>query len=261
MRRLEFFNFQRSPTTEPGIYVAQIAKLAKEAKINEMTYDDHLVMRAMTGMNDNKILNKLLEMKEPKWPDVRKKITDYEVVTASSKSANAKKEKENAATAANRISSAPGRFNKPRGQGNSVNTPDDLKGRCNVCGSHKHLRNECPHDDTAECRGCKKKGHMSNVCLDKYYQELNRQKNQQGQESKTKVSSVEDAAKPEVAGSPRVAQGQLGNSPAWMSWADEVEEAEAKNLLIVHQNKSFRPHVFSELKSDKFQIECQAGQN
>ena len=70
LRRLEFYNFYRKESVEPSVYLAQVAKLAKEAKIDAMSYDDRLIMRSLSGLKDPKLLQKILAMEEPTWATV-----------------------------------------------------------------------------------------------------------------------------------------------------------------------------------------------
>ena len=239
LRRLEFYNFSRKDSVEPSVYLAQVAKLAKEAKIDAMSYDDRLIMRSLSGLRDPKLLQKILAMEEPTWATVRQKVTDLEVVKNSAKPAEAE-----VTSSANRISANPGRFDK-KATGNAdsqsaVRTPDDLKGKCNVCGSDKHRRADCKHRETAECRACKKKGHMVNVCLDKFYRERGRSQ----QSDQTKAKSVETETAPAAAVRSVTQEGWT----SWpRDWADQVEEEERRTLV-----KAITEDSETEMSDDEY---------
>lgn len=179
-RRLEYFRYSRQPGQAASNFVARLVQLSFEADLAQLTTDQLQVYRVLTGIKEDQLLGKLLDLKEMTFDAVQKKITQYEVNKASKASVSDKNGGSNTATTT-RVNAVGGA--RPKQQSPSTSgsggclSPADLRGKCGCCGSPKHMKAACPSKDKATCTTCGKNGHWKSVCLRDWF---NKQQQQSG---------------------------------------------------------------------------------
>ena len=170
-RRREFFQYSRQQGQSPSAFVATLVQLGQEADLAQLTPDQILVHRVMTGINDDGTLSKLLELNEPTFAEVKKKLTMIEVSKGAKKAiCGASSNKSRQVQNKNK-----GQSNKGKDKG--ALTPESLKGKCTRCGSESHRKEKCKHVDT-QCNKCGKTGHLHRVCLEEFNSQKSRQVNE-----------------------------------------------------------------------------------
>ena len=171
-RRLEFFRYSRGQNQSPSNFVANLTLLGYEADLGKLSQDEIMVFRILTGVKDEQLLTKLLELKEPTFVNVKLKITNYES-TKASKATFKDASRPSYAAAVNQVSSAAhGARPKTQTQGQPKSgglTPHDLKNKCGACGSPKHRKKDCERGAGAVCQKCGKTGHYKSVCLSDFF--------------------------------------------------------------------------------------------
>ena len=122
------------------------------------------MFRVLTGINDDQLLGKLLELTNPSMADIRKKIAEFETSKASKKSVSAPKVNDSKAR----------QVKNSQGQEKQA-TPQSLKGKCTRCGSGAHRKEQCRHAES-KCNKCGKIGHLHRVCLRAYNKKRSRRR-------------------------------------------------------------------------------------
>ena len=165
-RRLDFFRLIRTSGMTTSEYLAKMLQLSGEADLASLTTDNLLVYQVFTGINEDSLFAKLLELEDPTFQDVQKKIAVWEASKSAKKSVHQGAEAK-ATNGPNRGRNR-GRDDKPSERhGPATNTPTNLAGMCLKCGNKKHKTKDCPRTELV-CNNCKKPGHTVVVCLDTY---------------------------------------------------------------------------------------------
>lgn len=206
-RRLEYFRYSRQPGQAASNFVAKLVQLSFEADLTNLTTDQLQVYRVLTGIKEDQLLGKLLDLKEMNFDNVQKKITQWEVNRASKASVSNRSESGASASAATRVnqvsSTRPQQNQSSRGQTGGCLSPADLRGKCACCGSPKHMKAACPSKDKALCSTCGKNGHWKSVCLRDFFAKQGQQggggqsragRPSPGTPAATRVASVSDAS-------------------------------------------------------------------
>jgi len=176
-RRLDFFRYKRSKGQTVSSFVAHLMQLSGEADLSSLTVDQLMVFRVITGVDEDHLLGKLLEMTEPSFEDVKKKISSWEVAKVAKKSCREAKDgkasqvqqgRGNSQQSSGRRQNQGGKPSQGSSKGIEV-TPESLKGKCTVCGTKKHATAQCEYKSKATCKTCNKDGHYASVCLGAYY--------------------------------------------------------------------------------------------
>ena len=130
-RRLEYFRYRRSDGQKVSSFVAKLIQLSHEADLPSLQVDDIQIFRVITGVHEDRLLTKLLELKEPTFEDVRNKITQWEMTNISKKSVNGPKNANSGKAVDNSNQGGKGGKNNG-GKSSTMVTPESLKGRCSV---------------------------------------------------------------------------------------------------------------------------------
>ena len=86
--RLDFFRLTRSAGMQPSEYVAKMLQLSGEADISSLTTDHLLVYQTFTGINEDNLFAKLMELENPTFQDVSRKIASWEASKSAKHSVN-----------------------------------------------------------------------------------------------------------------------------------------------------------------------------
>ena len=177
-RRNEWYEFkQKTGETMTQLFV-RLMRVASHAELDKMTYEDHLVAKAIIAVNDEGLTRKLLELDAPSFETVKKKCENWESAHTTAKqlrktptvsaahTSTYKKEKQGKRLkmAAEKGSSGPPK-SEARTAGGSGGTPAKASDRCFKCGKewNKDHRTTCPALKHT-CTKCKKRGHFEAVC-------------------------------------------------------------------------------------------------
>ena len=88
-RRLDFFRYKRSKGQTVSSFVATLMQLSTDTDLSSLTVDQTIVFRVITGVEEDQLLGKLLEMNEPDFEAVKKKIATWETAKIAKKSCKA----------------------------------------------------------------------------------------------------------------------------------------------------------------------------
>ena len=189
-KRMNMMTARMKPAETPAAFVARLNKLFLEADIDRMNPDDFRSFILIAGITNQKLRAKLLELKDPSYMDLCRKVTQWMVTNSMEKAM----ERSSNATGAtiNQINSNRGRGrgrggpSRGRGRGGTPNqgdrtvtpgapppsiknTPSSLHDKCIKCGASSHEKNNCTADGaTLKCNKCGRSGHMERVCLEEY---------------------------------------------------------------------------------------------
>jgi len=190
-RRLDYFRATQERGQLMSDCIRAIGRLGDEAELAAMSVDDMAVVRYMTAVTDNKLLELMLQVKDPTKTKLEDVITTYETGRLYLKSIN---EGKGGGASAAQTASAPGQSNfvKPgqqnRGKPKNSDKKRNAEGtfqilrkfradkRCHFCGVPLPEGGMSVHVGT--CRGkahtctiCSK-SHLERVCFTKGYQPL-----------------------------------------------------------------------------------------
>ena len=217
-RRLEFWEMKqdtgRGETVEA--FVELLEARAELGDIHLMTFDEHMMFRMLTGVQDKGMLTEWRRIENPTMPEMKRIMKIY---------MNAKKQekatrtgpKENARAAKAGEKSNRGR-SPSRGR---MSIPDEWKGLCMRCAKPNHIKSKCnTKREDVKCGSCNRMGHVSDVCLDTYYK-----KNAQSScSSSTQKQTVRRAQTPGPAPQPK--QQQPADPPS--SDEDDIQASVAR---------------------------------
>ena len=69
-RHLDFFRLMRTAGMQPSEYVAKMLQLSGEADLSSLTMDHLLVYQTFTGINEDNLFAKLMELEDPSFQEV-----------------------------------------------------------------------------------------------------------------------------------------------------------------------------------------------
>ncbi len=170
-RRLEWFAMRQR--IDQGETVEEFLGLLRQkavfADIAALTYDDIMVFRALSGVEDKGMLTEWRRFPNATFAELEREADRYGQAKREEKALDRSKAKLGAKAASVTASSGfpsptkPDRSAKPQ-QG----IPDALKGLCLRCGSKSHKTRGCKVDkEKLKCDYCSKRNHMTLVCLTK----------------------------------------------------------------------------------------------
>jgi len=167
--RLDYFRYTRKQGQSASNFIANLVQMGHEADLASLDVDQLQVFRVLTGVKEDALLTKLLELQDPTFENVRDRVTRWETNKSSKKSIVEDKEKESRTRQTKQ-------GKKPSGKGNGKGKKNErpevtlewMKGRCFVCTSPKHQKNDCPIKDP-KCKKCGKTGHIVHACLSDFF--------------------------------------------------------------------------------------------
>ena len=182
-RRLRFFRSEQEQGQSMTDYMIKNKQLFDEADINDITDEELLLFRNLSGCRDKRLREKLLEIEVRTLDELKKFVTRWEVAKKEDKEI----EKSTNVAKAAQVTSK-GKSSKDNG-GKHNSGATDRNGqpyKCFRCGSTKHRIKECRVSPNVVCKNCGKTGHTKDSC---------RQKQKDGDKSGAKAK--EDSKKTE----------------------------------------------------------------
>ena len=148
-------------------FCTETFKLSSEAKTEQMTSEDWIIMLIISNIDDKRLVRKLLEQKELTKAQLLLECETHErVVQSTGMITNRKGSNIEANAISSRRPRDPQRtgWSRPSWHRTRSSTMRRAQNSCGQCGSsRKHDRADCPAK-SAECRACKKRGHYEAVC-------------------------------------------------------------------------------------------------
>ena len=159
-RRLDYFRYRQEVGQTFADFVAKLRQKGNEADLGSLTLDEIYVFRILSGLSDQKLKEKLLELKSPTLAKLIEEATDIEVARRNLKASSA----EGASVAVAKISrELQGSQSRGRtGNRGKSEARHPTEGRCGKCGNSLHEEGyTCPADvEGRRCHNCGKKGHF-----------------------------------------------------------------------------------------------------
>lgn len=184
-KRMNMMTAKMKAAETPAAFVARLNRLFLEADIESMTADDFKCFLLLAGITNEKLRTKMLEIKDPTYTELCRKVTTWMVTHSMEKALKAG----NQSATINMVKKGKGGKGGKGGAGagsgtknptektatqgappDSIkNTPMTLNGKCIQCGASNHEKSACPTDKgTLQCKKCNRKGHVEKVCLMEY---------------------------------------------------------------------------------------------
>ena len=145
-QRYKFYKRERAATESVSEYVAALRKLSEHCNFGD-GLNDHLRDRIVCGINNERILQKLLSIKDL---DLKTAIDNAVAIEAAMR--NTKEMQVRTGNETHEVH----RVEPPKND-----SPG--KAKCYRCGDHRHMADKCPFK-AKECYGCKKTGHIKRMC-------------------------------------------------------------------------------------------------
>ena len=146
-RRQEYFELQQHQGQLTSQFLQKLLELSKEADIDKLTADDHLVFRCLQGMSptQNELKEKILEVQDLNLEQLQKLV--------------------NAAESAKSCMNSLMKFgaNKSSTGSKKSSASDKTKSKCEIC-TKNHLTEDCKFDANVTCHNCKETGHVTPAC-------------------------------------------------------------------------------------------------
>ena len=167
LRRQEFFSYSQVQGQKFSTFVDELKRKGAEADLRNLSHDDLYVFRIIGGCTNEKITEKLLDLKEPTLLNIEEEGKSAE---ATALALQAMKKGLGAAVAAQaKQKQKHGNKNGTKSNGGGKKkyppVPEHIKGRCFACGNTGHRFNECRRKGSLHCSKCNKDGHVQEVCF------------------------------------------------------------------------------------------------
>ena len=204
-RRLEFFRARQLPGQLFTDFGQHLKKLGQQAQLDELETDDIYVMRMFTGINDERLLGRMLKERDPTCQSMTDLAQHYETAASTKKSIGTERRAIAAMVTAEVQAQVqyverprtgprgiPERSERPASKGlmGEFYKLNKEAGKCTYCGDRKVYGPDAPkhkckaRDNT--CKVCKKKGHYEKCCF------LEWEKTQKTATSKLVTSNTDD---------------------------------------------------------------------
>ena len=147
-RRQQYFELKQHAGQKTSEYLEKLLVLSREAEIEKLTADDHMVFRCLQGMNSsqNELKQKILEVQNLTLEVLKQKVNAQEAAQSCLESLN------------------PSQFSANKGLANGANKNQPKQQiKCDRC-NRNHLKKDCTLPTDIICHNCKGKGHISPAC-------------------------------------------------------------------------------------------------
>ena len=179
VRRYNFFKHSQKENVTPAQFLTSLRELAGQAELEDISFDDIMVFRFMTGLNNMDLLKKINEVKKQDlnfdkivevvtlWTTLRVEnaAMRHPGTHASKKTIHQQKQKTVDRGRSKSRGDVRNRLNS-RSPGRSGDLREKLRkeGKCMLCARPKHQDGQvCPARQWT-CRGCNKVGHAQAAC-------------------------------------------------------------------------------------------------
>jgi hypothetical protein len=228
-RRLEFFHMRQQEGESVGAFTQLLEDRAKEADIESMHYDDHIIFRMLTGVSNEGLLKEWRRLENPTLLELRHVQRVYE---ASKKQEKAMKKSKEPARAARAKEKEGGETRREDGGGGRPRSgsrapsiggrpvPIEWRNRCLRCGLTTHLVANCSTARTdAKCSSCGRVGHLAAVCITSW-----EKSHQEGGKAKVKATEETSGSETEEEEPSRARTVTAGSYRCGGATAKEVTE-------------------------------------
>ena len=166
MRRVSCVTFKQEAGACPTLLSAKVRTNLQEAEMATITFPEMETFFLIAAVNNLPLRHKLLEMKNPTFDSVTKKISEW----VGMENMDRQFRGDNKTAAKVNVVKGAGQKSLPKPPSSIAITPTTLKGRCYICGANNHVKEACTSKGEASCTTCQKKGHYSTVCLQEFLQ-------------------------------------------------------------------------------------------
>ena len=156
IRRNEFFSLRQLPGQKFSAFMAELRRKGREADLNQLTVDQLMVFRLVSGTTDQKLKEKLLKMEDPTLQDVERESRAQEAAMSAMNAMKKQQPQQQHAQA-----------NQAQAPGKSKNSWQKSGQACFACGIKGHLKADCEKKASLHCNFCKKHGHAEKACRSK----------------------------------------------------------------------------------------------
>ena len=179
-RRLDYYRSKQARGQLCSDWTKSVVRLADEANLVAMTQDEACVMRYLSGIVDEKLLERLLQVDEPTKAKLDKAIQLYETgkvymktmaepPVASAAAVSRPQQPPQPPQQPQQPRAGPARDSQVRRSSGFLGPQIDAykaQGRCFKCGEKSDGRHDCRAAEHV-CSHCSKKGHFEKVCMTK----------------------------------------------------------------------------------------------
>ncbi|KAL1460318.1 hypothetical protein MTO96_043361 [Rhipicephalus appendiculatus] len=156
VRRNTFYKRNQAPEETVSFYIAELRRLAQHCNFPNL--EEMLRDRLVCGLRDEHLQNRLFAKKQLTFAVAQEEALEAEAAAKSTRVVRQSEENDSAATVAatNQV-----KRQEPAAL-EQTDRPATSNGTCYGCGG-AHLRADCRFKN-AQCRACKKTGHIERVC-------------------------------------------------------------------------------------------------
>ena len=157
-RRSNYFKAAQKQGQKCSDFITDLTQLGDQADLQDLRLDELMTFRILTGVRDEKLREKMMEVNAPTLDQVKAVVRQYEEYQASLtvvESAPVAQVKE--------VAGGQRRSGQPQQQQQKA-IPGT--GKCHSCGETGHWRRQCPKKkEDLSCTKCGRKGHVADVCM------------------------------------------------------------------------------------------------
>ena len=182
------------------------------------------MFRLLTGVRDDDLFSKLMELDEPTFEEAQKRVATWEVANAAKKNLHE--------TDHNKAKQVAAKKTVPLHNSDGLVTPGTLKGRCRGCGSTSHNKKQCSKSSLV-CTKCDKVGHLPTVCLKPFFEKTGVQRPSDQKANQSKQQGKGDKARQVT---------QRDHSPSYSTDSSDDEEIHDQVISTIRAVKDYNPH-------------------
>ena len=175
LRRAQMLGYKQQDGQDGINWREELRNIADDADVDEMTTADLFCVLYVTGVKDNALREKLLEIQDPSiekfdrtvdaFDQAKTQMADMKKPASASLSSRPKSTVKRDAKKPPRTAAGGGRANYPSLSKEEVKRREMMLGRCYRCGKSDHTLPDCPQPPHWTCSNCGRKGHSKFACL------------------------------------------------------------------------------------------------